>query len=162
MRMVNTRVERVMINIGNSVNILYFDAFQKLIFSTNNLTLMAFSLIGFTSDSISPFGTISLYVIFKDEPSFKIVMTKFIVVDISSAYNVIICWPTLNMLWVVVSTCHILMRFLTNTSVEELRSNSKESYRYYLTIISLPRRSDLRYHQQTLEILPNSFRTQNQ
>lgn len=45
-----------MINIGRSVNIHSYDTFQKLNLSTNNLTVMTSSLMGFIDDSISPHG----------------------------------------------------------------------------------------------------------
>ena len=39
------------------------------------------------------------------------VEVKFLVVDCPSAYNAIICKPTLNALGVVVSTLHMAMKF---------------------------------------------------
>lgn len=84
MRMINAQVKRIMIDIGSSIDIPYFDAFQKLEISTNDLTPMAPLLMGFTSNSISPLGIVNLYVMFGDEPYSKMVMTRFLVVDIPS------------------------------------------------------------------------------
>lgn len=39
MRMINAQIKRVMIDTGNSTNILYFDAFQKLKLSISYLAL---------------------------------------------------------------------------------------------------------------------------
>lgn len=44
----------------------------------------------FTDDFISPLGTMNLYVTFKDKSCFKIILTKFVVVDIPPTYNAII------------------------------------------------------------------------
>lgn len=93
-RMINTRVKRVMIEIGSFTNMLYFNVFQKLKLLTNDFTPITSLLIWFTSNSISPLGTMSLYIIFDNELYSKMVMTKFIVVDISLAYNIVISWPT--------------------------------------------------------------------
>lgn len=46
MRMINTQVKRVMINIGISIDILYFNSFKKLKLAINDLTLMISSLTG--------------------------------------------------------------------------------------------------------------------
>lgn len=53
-----------MIDIGSSIDILYFDNLQKLGLPTND-TLMTFSMMGFTNDSISPFRTVNLHAISK-------------------------------------------------------------------------------------------------
>ena len=84
MRMINVQVKRIMIDIGSSIDILYFDTFQKLEISTNDLTPMAPLLMGFTSNSISSLGIVNLYVMFGDELCSKMVMTIFLVVDILS------------------------------------------------------------------------------
>ena len=81
----------------------------------------------FIGDSISPLGTMSLHVTLGDEPCSKTMMTKFIVVDIPSAYNMIISRPTLNRLKAMSSTYHIVIKFPTRIDVGELRSDLKES-----------------------------------
>ncbi|RRT79131.1 hypothetical protein B296_00025919 [Ensete ventricosum] len=71
-----------MIDTGSSADILYFDAFQKLELSANDLTPMTSSLPRFTSDSISLLEIMSLHVTFGDEPCSKTMINKFMVVDI--------------------------------------------------------------------------------
>lgn len=51
---------------------------------------MTFLLMGFTSDSISPIGIMNLYITFGNEPCSKIILAKFMVVDILLTYNAII------------------------------------------------------------------------
>lgn len=65
-RMINTRVKRVMIDIGSFANILYLNTFKKFRLLANDLTPMTSLLMGFTSNSISPLRTISLYAMFDD------------------------------------------------------------------------------------------------
>lgn len=89
-RMINAKVKRIMIDIDNSIDILYFDAFKKLELSTNYLTLITSLLMGFTSDSISSPRIMNLYVIFGDEACSKTLLAKFIVVNIFATYNMII------------------------------------------------------------------------
>lgn len=109
-----------MIDIDSFVDILYFNAFQKLRLSTYNLSPISFLLMGFTGDSICPLRTVSLHITFGEEPYFKTLTTKFIVVDILSTYNVIFGRPTLNQLKIMLSTYHIVIKFPTRASVEEL------------------------------------------
>lgn len=67
-------------------------------------------------------------------------MNNLIVVNISSTYNTIIHQPILNRIHATRSTYHMMMKFATNTSVGELRSNSRESRQCYLTTVSLPKK----------------------
>ncbi|XP_009409627.2 uncharacterized protein LOC103991808 [Musa acuminata AAA Group] len=59
-RIANAQVRRIMVDIGSSADILYFDAFQKLGLSRDNMKPMCSALTGFTGDSISPLGAITL------------------------------------------------------------------------------------------------------
>lgn len=61
-------------------------------------------------------------------------------VDILSMHNAIISRPTLNRLRAMISTYHIIMKFLIRDNIGELRSNLKELHQCYLTIISLPKK----------------------
>ncbi|RRT37944.1 hypothetical protein B296_00044296 [Ensete ventricosum] len=55
-RMANAYVKRVMINTGSSIDILYFDVFQKLGLTDKDLVTLTSTLIGFTGDFVSPMG----------------------------------------------------------------------------------------------------------
>ncbi|XP_064963280.1 uncharacterized protein LOC135611572 [Musa acuminata AAA Group] len=115
----NTRVKRVMVDIGSSVDILYLDAFKKLSLTKEDLIPMASALTGFARDSISPLGTTILPVTIGEEPRAKTIMTTFMVVDLPSAYNVILGRPTLNKLKVMVSTYHRAIKFPTSVGIGE-------------------------------------------
>lgn len=88
---------------------------------------MTSSLMGFTGDLICLLKIMSLHVIFGEKPCSKTMMTKFIVVDIPSAYKAIIGWLTLNQFKAMVFTYHMVIKFSTRTDVGELRSNQRES-----------------------------------
>lgn len=104
-----------MIDIGSSDDILYFNAFQKLRFSTNKLTPMGSSLMGFMDNSISPLGAMSLHITFENELCSKIIL---------STYNTIIGRLMLNKLWAMVLT-YYMIKFSISTINRELRSNSR-------------------------------------
>ena len=109
--MIKALVNRIMINTCSSTDILYFDAFQKLGFSTNNYNPMFSSFMGFMSNFISPLGTMKLHVLFGDEYYSKIMLARFLVVDIYLAYNAIIGHSMQNRLRAMVSTYHMVLKF---------------------------------------------------
>ncbi|RWW86682.1 hypothetical protein BHE74_00004526 [Ensete ventricosum] len=110
----NAHVKRIMIDTGSAIDILYLDVFHKLGMTNRDLILITLTLTGFTSDAITPVGVATLPVTFDDEPRTKTLMVPSMVVDLPSAYNVIIGWPTLNKLRAIVSTYHRNMKFPTS------------------------------------------------
>ena len=49
-RMINTRVKRLMFDTSSFTDLIYFNAFQKLGLLTNNLSSVTFSLMRFIDD----------------------------------------------------------------------------------------------------------------
>ena len=89
---------------------------------------MASALTGFMGDSISsPLGTTVLPITVGEERRSKIVMTTFMVVDLPSAYNIILGCPTLNKIRAVVSTYHRTIKFPTSVGIGEAQSDLGES-----------------------------------
>ncbi|KAJ8499439.1 hypothetical protein OPV22_009991 [Ensete ventricosum] len=112
-----------MIYTGSSADILYLDAFQKLNMTNRDLIPMTLTLTGFTGDAITPVGIATLPIPFDDEPRTKTFMVHFMVVELPSAYNVIIGRPTLNKLMAIVSTYHRSMKFPTSDGPREVRND---------------------------------------
>ncbi|XP_064991040.1 uncharacterized protein LOC135628347 [Musa acuminata AAA Group] len=119
-RIANAQVRRIMIDTGSSADVLYFDAFHKLGLVREALEPMCSALTGFTGDSISPLGAITLPLTLGSPPRSKIVITTFLVVDLPTAYNAILGRPTLNKIRVVVSTYHRMVKFPTCAGVGEV------------------------------------------
>ncbi|RRT38999.1 hypothetical protein B296_00045989 [Ensete ventricosum] len=119
-RIANARVKRVMVDMRSFTNILYFGAFQKLDLTDKDLLPVVTTLTGFTGDSVSPTGITALPITVGEEPRSKILLVSFIVVALPSAYNAIICRPTLNKLRAMVSTYHRVMKFPTRDRIREV------------------------------------------
>ncbi|RRT65093.1 hypothetical protein B296_00023236 [Ensete ventricosum] len=119
----NACVRCIMIDTRSSTDILYLDAFHKLRMTNWDLTPMTSTLTGFTGDAITPVGVVTLLVTFDGEPRTKTLMVHFMVVDLPSAYNVIIGQSTLNKLRAIVSTYHHSMKFLTSIGPREIKSD---------------------------------------
>ncbi|RZR79586.1 hypothetical protein BHM03_00005320 [Ensete ventricosum] len=95
---------------------------------------------GFTGDAITPVGIATLPMTFDDEPRTKTLMVHFMVVDLPSAYNVIIGRSTLNKLRAIVSIYHRSMKFPTSTGPGEIKSDPQESRRCSLATTTIPRK----------------------
>ncbi|XP_065039397.1 uncharacterized protein LOC135673925 [Musa acuminata AAA Group] len=127
-RAANTQIRRIMVDTGSSANILYFDAFQKLGLARENLSPMCSALTGFTGDSISPLGAITLPLTLGTPPRSKTVMTTFLVVNLPTAYNAILGRPTLNKVRAVVSTYYQTIKFPTRAGVGLNNACPKDCY----------------------------------
>ncbi|XP_065033914.1 uncharacterized protein LOC135666277 [Musa acuminata AAA Group] len=140
-RVANAQMRRIMVDTGSSADVLYFDAFQKLGLVRENLSPMCSALTGFTGDSISPLGAITLPLTLGTPPKSKTVMATFLVVDLPTAYNAILGRPTLNKVRAVVSTYYQTIKFPTHAGVGEATGSPRESRRCYLTAVSLGKRA---------------------
>ncbi|XP_064955645.1 uncharacterized protein LOC103986523 [Musa acuminata AAA Group] len=140
-RVANAQVRRIMVDTGSSADILYFGALQKLGLARENLSPMCSALTGFTGDSISPLGAITLPLTLGTLLKSKTVMTTFLVVDLPTAYNAILGRPTLNKVRAVVSTYYRTVKFATREGVGEVTGSPQESRRCYLTSVSLGKRT---------------------
>ncbi|XP_065026119.1 uncharacterized protein LOC135650573 [Musa acuminata AAA Group] len=140
-RIANVQVRRIMVDTGSSADILYFDAFQKLGLPRDSMKPILSVLTGFTGDSISPLGAITLPLTLGAPPKSKTVMTTFLVIDLPAAYNAILGRPTLNKIRAVVSTYYQTVKFPTHAGAGEVVGSPRESRRCYLTAVSLHKRA---------------------
>ncbi|RWV97513.1 hypothetical protein GW17_00039690 [Ensete ventricosum] len=122
-RITDAWVQRVIVDTGSSVIVLYLNTFQKLGLTEKDLAPMASVLIGFTSDSISSLGMATLSITIREEPRSKTMMVTFMVFELPSAYNVILEHPTANKLRTTISTYHWTMKFPTRAGIREVRSD---------------------------------------
>ena len=91
-----------------------------------------------------PLGAVTLLVTVSDYPQQITKDVTFLVVDCSSAYNVILGRPTLNSWKAVTSTYHLLIKFPTEYGVGEVRGDQVAAYKCY---IAVPEMDD---HLQTM------------
>ncbi|XP_064947540.1 uncharacterized protein LOC103974979 [Musa acuminata AAA Group] len=139
-RVANAQVKRIMVDTGSLADILYFDAYQKLGLPRDSMKPVSSALTGFTGDSISPLGAITLPLTLGVPPRSRTTMTTFLVIDLPAAYNAILGRPTLNKIRAVVSTYYQTVKFPTPAGTGETAGSPRESRRCYLTAVSLPKR----------------------
>ena len=70
-----------------------------------------------------PLGAVTLLVMVDDYPQQITKDVSFLVIDCSSAYNAILGQPTLNSWKAITSTYHLMIKFPTEYSVEEVRGD---------------------------------------
>ena len=87
----NSVVHRLLVGNGSAVNILYWDAYQKIGLRQADLTLTTSPLYEFTEDSMIPEGTIKLAVSLGEPPRAVTVVIDFLAVKCPLAFNGVLC-----------------------------------------------------------------------
>ncbi|KAL0285740.1 UNVERIFIED_CONTAM: hypothetical protein Scaly_2810300 [Sesamum calycinum] len=113
----NYEVGRIFIDLGSLVDILFSKAYDQMQLGDVPLKVINTSLCGFVGEVVHSRGMISLPLTLGETPLGMAHVLKFLVVDIPSAYNVILGRPTLNAFQAVVSTYHMIIKFLVNGGV---------------------------------------------
>ena len=73
------------------------------------------TLIEFIGGQVQVEGTVTLHVMLGSQPCIRSVKVNYFIVSAhGSAYNAILGRPSLNKVGVIISTLHLLMKFLTN------------------------------------------------
>ena len=118
----NNNVPRILVHNRSSVDILYYQAFQKMGLKVNDLKPYPNLVYEFTGDSITPIGVISLPMTLGDYPRQSCVMADFLVINQPSAFNVVLGQPSLGVLKEITSIYHLLMKFPTPNGMGSARS----------------------------------------
>ncbi|XXG85970.1 hypothetical protein AAC387_Pa11g0964 [Persea americana] len=107
LKLKNFLVQRVKVDLGSSLEILYYDCFKKVGLKDEDLQEAHTPLVGFSSKPMYPKGKISLRV----QVGGASMQADFLVVDILSPYNVIMGKTLLRSMEAVPSTCHRKLKF---------------------------------------------------
>ncbi|KAL0457060.1 UNVERIFIED_CONTAM: hypothetical protein Slati_1045200 [Sesamum latifolium] len=111
------------------------------------------SLYGFAGEVVHPRGMVSLPLTMGRGTACKTCLLKFLVVDVPSAYNVILGRPTLNTFQVVISTYHMKIKFPTPGGIGEVQGDPLQSRRCYVDVV---RRGEKRGGDDTQDKVPPS------
>ena len=130
-------MHRVLVDNGSSADILYYSVFQQMRIDRERLTPTNAPLVGFEGTRVFPLGAITLAVRAGDYPRQITREVTFLMVDCSSAYNVILGQPTLNSWKAVTSTYHLMIKFPMDYEVEDLRGNQVAAWECYIAMIEM-------------------------
>ena len=119
----NYDVRRILIDNGSSTEVLLYDAFVRMNLSRSMLQESPAPLTGFGGNSVGVEGEIVLPVTIGMEPLQKTLLINFVVVRTTSPYNAILGRPALNKFRAIMSTYHLLAKFLTMNGVRVMRGD---------------------------------------
>ncbi|GAV58186.1 hypothetical protein CFOL_v3_01720, partial [Cephalotus follicularis] len=128
-------MKRILIDSESTTDILYKHAFYQLKIPTDQLRPVKTPLVDFAGEMVHPLGSIDLSVVAGTAPRQTQVQMTFLVVDTPSLYNVIIGRPGLNLMEAIVSTRHLLMKFLIRFGVGEAMGDQQMVRQCYKTAI---------------------------
>ncbi|GAV58205.1 hypothetical protein CFOL_v3_01739, partial [Cephalotus follicularis] len=95
-------MNRILIDSGSSVDILYKHAFDQLRIPTDQVRPVKTPLVGFVGEMVHHLGSIDLSVVTSTAPRQTQVQMTFLVVDTPSPYNAIVGRPGLNLIEAIV------------------------------------------------------------
>ena len=127
----NNRVARVMIDTGSSVDIIFKETLDRCQLRQPCFYSCTTPLYGFTGDSLMPAGSIILPVAIGEAPRQVNNMIDFVVVDIPSAYNMILGRPFLSKIRGVLSIYHNVLKFPIGEEVGILKGDQQMAQRCY-------------------------------
>ena len=107
---VGRKVHRVLIDQGSSSDVMFWETFTNLQISSDQLRPYDGCLVGFARDQVEVRGYVELRITFSYENPATTITIKYIVVNISSAYYLLLGRPSLNRLGAVASTTHMKMK----------------------------------------------------
>ena len=122
----NNNVHRILVDNGSSVDILYYQAFQRMGLKVNDLKPSPNPIYGFIGDSVIPLGVISLPTTLGEYPRQSYTMADLLVIDQLSAFNTVLGRPSLRELRAITSIYHLLMKFFMPHRVGEFKGDLQE------------------------------------
>ncbi|KAL0456471.1 UNVERIFIED_CONTAM: hypothetical protein Slati_0986300 [Sesamum latifolium] len=131
----NYEIKRVFIDSSSSADILFREAYNQMQLGDVPLEAVDTSLYGFAGEVVHPRGMISLPLTLGTFPLRKTCLLKLLVVDIPSAYNIILGRPTLNAFRAIISTYHMKNKFPVVGGVGEAQANILQARKYYVEVI---------------------------
>ncbi|KAK4411900.1 hypothetical protein Sango_0263000 [Sesamum angolense] len=100
----NFYVKKVLINSESSIDVIFYDSYVQLGIDNAQLRSINTPLTGFSSEMIEPLGEVTLLLSFGSYPKRSTKLVKFLVIKVSSTYNIILETPSLNLFRAITST----------------------------------------------------------
>ncbi|KAK8948841.1 hypothetical protein KSP39_PZI006035 [Platanthera zijinensis] len=149
----NFTVDRILIDTGSSVNLLFKSTFEAL---RTGKTLLSTEgpLYGFSGERKEVEGSVTLTVtlggVTKD--------IQFIVVDAPSSYHAIFGRPLLNKYRAIISTYHLALKFCKDGRQCRVRSDPRQARECYLRTVNMTEVSPQLFQQQRKPLLQKMLR----
>ena len=119
----NKTIHMVHIDNGSSIDIIFASSFDKMGIGREKLDPVNACLRGFSGERVLPLGSVQLVLTLGDPPCQATTTVRFLIVDVVSAYNMLLGKPSLNAIRVVPSAYHMVIKFPTANGVGMVREN---------------------------------------
>ncbi|XP_017438478.1 uncharacterized protein LOC108344556 [Vigna angularis] len=106
-------VRKVLIDQGNSVNILYWNTFLKMDMSEDLIAPFNEQIVGFPGERVDTRGYLDLRTRLGTGREARELRVSFLLVEANTSYNALLGRPCLNAFGAIVSTPHLAMKFPT-------------------------------------------------
>ena len=120
-----------MVDDDSAVDILYLNAYKRMVLAESDLNPTTSPFYGFTRDHVIPKGMTNLIIMVEEHPQTSTVVDDFLIVDCPLAINGIIGRPLLKALKAVTSIYHLTMKFSTSKGTSEVRGNQYDAGECY-------------------------------
>ncbi|XP_062119221.1 uncharacterized protein LOC133832968 [Humulus lupulus] len=123
---------RVLIDGGSGVDILFWEAFQKMGLEENQIRSSTMPILGFNSQRVYPKGIVRLTVVAAE----RALPVNFLIIDSTTSYNAIMGRNWIHRMQGVVSTLHQVMRCqsLNGRYTVDIKGCQKQAKKCFLTL----------------------------
>ena len=131
----NSSIKRVVVDNGASIDILFYDAYEKMGYADSQLTLSDMPIYGFNGVESKIEGMIKLPVTMGAEPRKATYMLNFLVTKASSTYNAILGRTGTHAFKSIASTYLLKIKFPTRNGVGEEKGDQKMARSCYVAAL---------------------------
>jgi len=136
MKIASAIVPRILVEMGSFVDIITWDCLKKLAYPGCDIVPLVHHILDFGGQEVNPTGMIHLPVRFGDKTKSKSLEVDFLIVDVPTAYNVILGRPTLYKVKAVIASYILQLQFeADNDIIGEMLGDQRTVSECYLVSI---------------------------